>query len=293
MKDDSMSENKQKLINIKKGNDITGTNDESINYIQKMQNDFESIIDLLCSNNKNFDVEQTVRKLESYMCQYKRLPYSNLSNIVFCSDEQILGNMDANIQKLIESTVDKKELHAPISKLWDHFNLARGQNDAFRQSRDEYNKIFDENLKGFSSDIKNDITSEMISLLAIFTALAFIAFGGISTIDNILNNAKDIPILKLICIGCIWCFCFMNLVFAFMYHVTKMLKSLTKQDISESINDMKKYVRWCNFIVLSIFAFVCWFLFIDSYSLDERLINNFKGQKNICEKGIDSVKYFV
>ena len=77
-------------------------------------------------------------------------------------------------------------------------------------------------MKDVEIRLTKEMNTQLISLIAIFTALSFIVFGGISSLDNIFDGVKDIPVTKLMIVGSIWCFCIMNLVFVFMFFVGKL-----------------------------------------------------------------------
>lgn len=49
--------------------------------------------------------------------------------------------------------------------------------------------------------LSKEMNGQLISLVSIFTALSFLIFGGISSLDNIFVGAKDIPVTKLMIVG--------------------------------------------------------------------------------------------
>ena len=77
----------------------------------------------------------------------------------------------------------------------------------FHQKDTDYEKIVDEKMEIVGAKISKEMNVQLISLVAIFTALSFLVFGGISSLDNIFDGAKNIPILKLIVVGSIWGLC--------------------------------------------------------------------------------------
>ena len=101
---------------------------------------------------------------------------------------------------------------------------------------------------------------QLISLIAIFTALSFIVFGGISSLDNIFLGAKDIPVTKLMIVGTIWCFCIMNLVFIFMFFIAKLTELNIKSTSDVNANWVQRYpmVWWCNFVLISVLILSSW-----------------------------------
>ncbi|MFW5670184.1 MAG: hypothetical protein ACOCM4_13265 [Acetivibrio ethanolgignens] len=107
-------------------------------------------------------------------------------------------------------------------------------------------------------------------MVGIFTALAFLIFGGISSLDSIFSNA-ELPVLKIIIIGSVWGLCIINLVFVFLFCISKManfkLESIDKEDAS--IFQKYPIVWWSNFVIISIMLFCMW-----GHYLMRRNINN-------------------
>ena len=112
--------------------------------------------------------------------------------------------------------------------------------------------------------LSKEVNGQLISLVAIFTALSFIVFGGISSLDNIFEGVKDIPVTKLMIVGTIWCFCIMNLVFVFMFFVAKLTRLNIKSSKNINANLVQKYplIWWCDFVLISVLIFSCWAYYI-------------------------------
>ena len=75
------------------------------------------------------------------------------------------------------------------------------------------------------------MTTQLVSLVAIFTALSFVIFGSINILDNLLNNIKLLPLLKLIFIGNLWMLCMINIFSFFAKIIFKFIEkewTLTK-----------------------------------------------------------------
>lgn len=143
-----------------------------------------------------------------------------------------------------------------------------------RRTKDEdYSKIVDEKMEIAGAKISKEMNVQLISLVAIFTALSFLVFGGISSLDNIFAGAKDIPILKLVVVGSIWGFCIMNMLFVFMFFVVKIAKLNLSSTDDVNAGILKKYplVCWCNFAVVSIFILSSWAVYISGEKLSVRL----------------------
>ena len=72
------------------------------------------------------------------------------------------------------------------------------------------------NIADFKENLTKEMNEQLITLVSIFTALAFLLFGGISSLDNIFSGIDKTSILKLLMIGCIWGICLVNLIFVFL-----------------------------------------------------------------------------
>ena len=104
------------------------------------------------------------------------------------------------------------------------------------------------------------------SLVSIFTALSFLLFGGIRSLDNIFAGAKDIPVTKLMIVGTIWCFCIMNLIFVFMFFVSKMtgLNIRSSQDVNANLVQRYPLIWWCDLTLIAVLLMSCWAYYIKS-----------------------------
>ena len=63
--------------------------------------------------------------------------------------------------------------------------------------------------------LEKDITTQLISLVSIFTALAFVMFGSISVLDNLLKNIEAQPVIKTLLVGDLWLICMINIFMLF------------------------------------------------------------------------------
>lgn len=106
---------------------------------------------------------------------------------------------------------------------------------------------------------------QFISLIAIFTALSFLVFGGISSLDNVFTDVGHVPVLELMIIGSIWSLCITNLVFVFIFLIAKMTKLNIKSSEREGATLSQRYpfFVWGNFVLLLILAAASWLYFID------------------------------
>lgn len=278
------------MLNWDKGKDEKAIS--SANYIQDMGKEMDMICEMLSEETKNFNAKKFFDKIHEYIVKNDRLIYTNITNYIFVLSDEEFGVLQTNIDsvgnymygdqynqdysKLLEDRNEKRSLERTqrtVLKMWDHVNLARRQYVMFHHKDEDYGKIVDEKMEIAGAKISKEMNVQLISLVAIFTALSFLVFGGISSLDNIFAGAKDIPILKLVVVGSIWGFCIMNMLFVFIFFIAKIAKlNLSSiDDVNASI--LKKYplVCWCNFVVVSIFILSSWAVYISGEELSVRL----------------------
>lgn len=278
------------MLNWDKGKDEKAIS--SANYIQDMGKEMDMICEMLSEETKYFNAKKFFDKIHEYIVKNDRLIYTNITNYIFVLSDEEFGVLQTNIDsvvnymygdqynqdysKLLEDRNEKRSLERTqrtVLKMWDHVNLARRQYVMFHHKDEDYGKIVDEKMEIAGAKISKEMNVQLISLVAIFTALSFLVFGGISSLDNIFAGAKDIPILKLVVVGSIWGFCIMNMLFVFIFFIAKIAKlNLSSiDDVNASI--LKKYplVCWCNFVVVSIFILSSWAVYISGEELSIRL----------------------
>lgn len=269
--------------------------DSSSNYINNMENEMNSICQMLSEETKKFDAKIFFDKIYGYIVKNDRLLYTNITNYIFTLNDEQFGTLQTNIDNVVsyvyseQFKIDYPEKSAKterekerqkklrtqrtILKMWDHVNLARRQYVLFHNKDEGFSQIVDEKMKNASTEIYKEMNGQLISLVGIFTALSFLVFGGVSSLDNIFAGAKDIPILKLIIIGCIWSFCIMNLVFTFMLFVARLTKLSVKSTDDVNANIVQKYplVCWSNFVILFILVLSIWLYYIRKYGYTKML----------------------
>lgn len=261
------------------------TNDQdttaSSSYIDKMQSAMDKICEILSQETKEFVNKDFFGNVYQYIQKNERLIYTNITNHIFTLDEHQFGILQTNIDSVVnymyseqyrddfpesrgKNAREYERTQRTILKMWDHANLARRQYLSFHKSDAGYEEIVSEKMKIAEAKIAKDMNAQLISLVAIFTALSFLLFGGISSLDNILDGAKDIPILKLLIIGNIWCLCIMNLIFTFMFFVAKLTKLNIKSTDNVNANAIEKYpyIWWCNWLMCSSGIIFAWIYYL-------------------------------
>ena len=145
-------------------------------------------------------------------------------------------------------------------KIWDHVNLAHKQYLSLKQSDKEYDDKFKIRINEFKSNIVNEMNGQLLSMVGIFTALAFILFGGIDSMANIFSTVGTTSLLKLAIIGCIWGLCILNVVFVFLFCVGKMTNSLFKSTKRTDASFFQRYpvVCWTDFVLLVLITLFSW-----------------------------------
>ncbi len=146
-------------------------------------------------------------------------------------------------------------LYKSVVKLNDHINLAMRQREQYNRSAElqaEKAKLY---LEKDMADLSKDLTSQLVGLISLFTALSFVVFGGISSLENIIEivTKQTVPLLRTAFVGVIWMFAMGNLLFAFMYFILCVIGK--KTPLSGDKNLVKDYpmVFLGNYICLIIF----------------------------------------
>lgn len=225
--------------------------------------------------------EEIIKIIVCYVRKHERLMYSVISNYVFVPNNDI-DNMVNNIDTILDYSystdfssdmTEKFELNEEeieksrriILKINDHIHLAVQQLHYLKISDEEYAKRFEEQMQPVTNKLVQDMNAQLISLVGIFTAIAFIIFGGISEFNNIFSGLNDTSLLKLLMVGSVWGICLINLVYVFLFCIGKMtgLNFRSVQKSSEA-TIFQKYpiVWWSNFIVISILIVSTWLYFI-------------------------------
>ncbi len=255
----------------------------------EMSEKITEICNLLYDDSNEFKEEKAFAKIFQYIKEYKRLLYSQISNEVYaCFNERTteeasnkLGTMISNIEKVVaytgtqrykekkakEKQVDAQKLYEDtekvLIKIWDHVNLAQTQYSGLKQTDEEYKRKFDKSITPFKEELVRDVNAQLLTMVSIFTALAFLVFGGISSLGSIFSN-HELPVLKVIIIGCVWGFCLINLVFIFLFCIGKMTGFSFKSSEDSNVNIIQKYpiVWWTNLIILFILFQTIWAYYV-------------------------------
>jgi len=226
--------------------------DEDLWKQKKVQ---EELIKMLLK--EDFDFTRWIERFKKF--KYTRFLYSEISSYIINEENDIkVGTLVTNLNTITgkikkeDSTKNEKqsrytslpkEKYEMLYKLYDHCNLACTQRGAYKNTKrtieNEVNSLVDKKM----SEYEKSITTQLISLVSIFTALSFVIFGGINILDNLMQNIRIIPLLKTLFVSDLWLICMSNLFILFI----KLICKLTSKEIN-----LKQYAKTINIILISI-----------------------------------------
>lgn len=281
-------------INVKKhedGEEQVQKSSKNNTSILKMQERIGIFCNKLLDDEEHFDVTKTMEYLMKYLHEYHRILYSEFSNRIYAYYEEhslddaseAVGTMLSHMEKLIDyvqttefetkkqgahSIKDYEDASKAVIKIWDHINLAQQQYTMLKMSDEEYRRKIDDRLTPFQKDLSKELNAQLLTMIGIFTALAFLLFGGISSLENLFANAS-MPTLKFVVVGSTWGLCLLNLLYIFLLCVGKM-SNLTFGLEKENLTIFQRYaiVWWSDFILGSFMIFSLWGYYLqknDSY----------------------------
>ena len=258
--------------------------------LQERQREMQVFFSFLQVDNQNFSREQAFKSLNHYIRTYRRILYSTVSNIVYDitddddsglqgSNPDRFGTLLSNIEKLVEytdcdaniaahktaatSNEEKRaidETRKAVWKIWDHVNLAHRQYNVLRQSDAEFKRRFNEQIRDSQESITKEMNSQLLTIVGIFTALAFVLFGGISSLQSIFEGLQETHLLKLLILGCGWGLGMLNVVFVFLFCIGKMTKLNFKSTMSPDATFWQRYpvVCWTDFLLCALLIILSW-----------------------------------
>lgn len=264
---------------------------------QDMDGAIRKFIKLLEVPNGQFNAEEAFDELFKYIAEYDRVLYSPISNTIYATFSQKgnadpSGMMQSNLEKLLRSIEDpdfitqKKRTQPPstkkkiddtqkaVLKIWDHVTLASQQYEMLRESDEEYRERFEKNIAEYKESMTKEMNAQMITMVGIFTALAFLIFGSISSLDGVFENI-EFPIFKTMSIGLVWGIGVSNMIFVFLYCVGKMSKLNFKSKESSDANIIQQYpiVFYTNWILISLLALTLWGYFVQESNMEFPILN--------------------
>lgn len=258
--------------------------------LQDMQREMTAFFLLLRESNNKFKVENAFHSLNQYISTYKRILYSTISFIVYDitnqdrsenskTDRDQYGTLLSNIDTLLEysdsvTKMDALKAATPneqakrniddtrkaVWKIWDHVNLARRQYDDLKQSDAEFKRRFNEQIRESKESMTKEMNSQLLTIVGIFTALAFVLFGGISSLQGILEGLQETHLLKLLILSCGWVLGMLNVLFVFLFCIGKMTKQNFKSTMSPNATFWQRYpvVCWTDFLFSALLLILSW-----------------------------------
>ncbi len=275
--------------------------DDSTSFFEDMSLQIQDICNDLSADKESFQEEKVYRKVLEYVASDKRILYSQITSEIFSyydkgdilNPDERIENMTGNLTKLVEFSRSPKSngiIEADYSdekyqvaiksmtkvciKMWDHINLAYRQYSDLKQTDDEFkdkfNQRFDQSFaKSFKESVgpeteklQRSMNSQLITLVGIFTALAFLVFGGITSLDNVFEST-GVPVLKLLAIGSVWGLFILNMIFVFLYCVQRITRLNTSQsDKKKNVFERYPVVFWCDFCLIVVMVVTLWIYYL-------------------------------
>lgn len=245
---------------------------------EELKRRVQGICSSLNRTSDEYKPEKTIDSIRKYLEKQDRILYSEISGFYFSLDEEKQGNFISNVETLLvlcmEDSKYEKEREC-VLKIYDHVHLANYQVENLRSKReddelrqtisknlDPVREKLEEQIESRVRDTQKEIYAQLISLIGIFTAMAFLVFGSISALDNIFINIQTVSMYKIVIIGCIWGLCVLNLIFVFIYYVSKM----TKLELGA---DSYKIIAWSNLILICMLFTNIWGYYIKNIGIGE------------------------
>lgn len=254
---------------------------------EKMEQELRSFMELLSKDSNGFKPNEAYKVISKYIDEYKRVLYSAISDYMFVllkenKNDRRYGSISTNIDSLLKYSKDPDSLNKDaippdnrtqnsviILKIWDHINLASKQYYSLWETDDEYDERFKVRIQEFQNRIMSEMTGHLLTLVGIFTALAFLIFGSITSLESILDNLNNTSLLKVMVSGCIWGLCILNLLFVFLFCVKKISKPDNRpiQKIKETLFQRYSIVCWSNFVMIALMLIFGWAYLVRQCSL--------------------------
>lgn len=252
---------KEKVLNNK---DTTKNLKEDKINIDKQ---IKRLIDIFLSNkyDSNDEVESILKEINAYKHKIN-FPIDYLAQKFFTSETGQRENLMSYIDKylLIKENVNNKTrfILNTIKESYEVYNgyinytsneitkLNNKVKDSYKEKFSEVNEKFNE-FDNKLTDAESKINNQLISLIAIFTTLAFLLFGGISFLSDLLKAFESTEELKILFIVSVWGLAFSNIFYLFIYFIFCMIgKDSTK------IKNLKCIQNKSN-LILGVIAFIC------------------------------------
>lgn len=198
--------------------------------------------------------------------------------IKYCTSNESLINKRIEDSRFDTTNYNFKEFIKQLKKLNDHLELEVSRANAF-DKRQEF--LLDRKTKEFAESVdrtkeslvklEDRLNTGFISILGIFSAIIIAFFGGISAVTNIFSGLTNpqISTWKIIFFGCLAGIIVFNIIFMFLYFLSKFVdKNLCcrrSKNINVQTSNMFKiafsdypFVTYFNLIFIVIILFSSW-----------------------------------
>ncbi len=275
---------------------------EKSQKVEKMKADIQSICRLISLPSNKFKAKESFNEIKNYVQNYDRLLYAEISTYCYNLESENKNSFQGNLNSLIEYVFsrdyenglkaesgnkkqDEIELRERtkrvVIKLYDNVNLACAQMDSLRQSKDDLHEHFVSEFEPVKAEITKDISSQLITLVGIFTAIAFLVFGGFSSLTDVFAHIGD-NIARTIMLVSIWGLIICNGIFVFLGCIEKIVQ---KESVTELLNKNNIF-KWTNYILVFIFISSLWTSIVDKYDLGQTIIE-------FCQRKYVSIVGFI
>lgn len=251
---------------------------EEPSFVEELLKKSHALFSRLTIDSVAFECDEFINKLVEFLDTYKRIQYSYLSSLIYNSDEDIREKIQSNLETLVNYSqtenfdilLSEEEQNILVSKtlvkLWDHYNLAMTQMRDLTID-DFYEKFWPER-NDINDTIKEEgrkIHKELIAMIAIFTAMSFLIFGGLNSLSQVLSaSIGELPILNISIVCFAWSLCVYNLIYLFMYLVGKLIDARITSRSSNKFYKRHAVFLIGNLIMISGLLLTGWLYFIQS-----------------------------
>lgn len=237
--------------------------------LAKQQAAMQQLCEGLIISTRDFQADVWLSSLSKYKQEYGRLLYSEISTYIFSAMAQgehkptvdiFLANVENAIESASANDYPNKDV---LLKFYDHASLAQHQCSLFSNNNEDVERLIDKKMNPVISKTTKELTSQLVGLVALFTAISFIVFGGITSLSQILSKVPTSGnILPTLLVVFLWLFGMLDFLFAFMYFVMRIVGCVS--DNQKKQNFVQKHPIICisNVALLSVILVCLVLLFI-------------------------------
>ena len=234
----------------------------------------------------DFDGQAWIKRLndhgenESFRLSYFCITQYVFENDVEDSNSGFLTNLGTCVdvaRKIYNQNPEKLRVYKMAIKFEDHVNLAIQQKHLVKKTQKAMVREVDTVITPRINEITKEMTSQLVGMVALFTALSFIVFGAISSLEGIMDalgraTENTDSILPPMIVAIAWSFCVMNLLYCFMYFIIR-VTNLNKPVDEKAKNVVQRYpiVFLTNYILLALFLIFGAFWFAECNGIGRSL----------------------